>query len=127
MAVVGLGSEIIECVRIARMIERHGETFLERVYTSDEIGYCSERVAATQHYAARWAAKEAVLRSLGFRRSGGVRWTDIEIVFDESQRFRAELDGEIFRQAEAREIDEILISLAHCRSYATATAIAQTL
>jgi holo-[acyl-carrier protein] synthase len=84
-------------------------------------------VAATQHYAARWAAKEAVLRSLGFRRSGGVRWTDIEIVFDESQRFRAELDGEIFRQAEAREIDEILISLAHCRSYATATAIAQTL
>jgi holo-[acyl-carrier protein] synthase len=59
MNVVGIGTDIVECLRIAQMIERHGELFLRRVYTTREIEYCSARKAATQHYAGRWAAKEA--------------------------------------------------------------------
>lgn len=124
MAILGMGSEIIECVRIARMIERHGELFLERVYTSSEIYYCSQRVAATQHYAARWAAKEAVLKSIGVARLGGMRWTDIEVVSDMPHRYHIELYGEAKRHAEERDIDEILLTLAYCRAYATATAVA---
>ena len=63
MSVIGIGTDIVECLRIARMIERHGELFINRVYTSHEIQYCSQRKAATQHYAGRWAAKEAVLKA----------------------------------------------------------------
>src|SRR6202008_2906845 len=65
MSILGLGTDIVECLRIAQMIERHGELFITRVYTDLEIEYCSARKAATQHYAGRWAAKEAVLKALG--------------------------------------------------------------
>ena len=65
MSILGIGTDIVECLRIAQMIERHGELFITRVYTEHEIEYCSARKAATQHYAGRWAAKEAVLKALG--------------------------------------------------------------
>ena len=67
MSVIGIGTDIVECLRIAQMIERHGELFIGRVYTPHEIGYCSARKAATQHYAGRWAAKESVLKALDLR------------------------------------------------------------
>ena len=65
MSVLGIGTDIIECLRIAKMIERHGELFLTRVYTPHEIEYCTARKASTQHYAGRFAAKEAVRKALG--------------------------------------------------------------
>ncbi len=79
MTVIGIGTDIVECLRIAQMIERHGELFLTRVYTLREIEYCSSRKAATQHYAGRWAAKEAILKALGTGWSRGIRWWDVEI------------------------------------------------
>ena len=54
MAILGVGTEIVECVRIAKMIETHGEQFLERVYTSDEIEYCILAAQANQHFAKRF-------------------------------------------------------------------------
>ena len=63
MDVIGIGTDITECLRIARMIERHGELFLGRVYTPEEIRYCQSRKQAIQHFAGRWAAKEAVLKA----------------------------------------------------------------
>jgi holo-[acyl-carrier protein] synthase len=65
MNVLGIGTDITEVLRIAQMIERHGELFVERVYTPAEIEYCRARTMATQHFAGRWAAKEAVLKALG--------------------------------------------------------------
>ncbi len=65
MPIIGTGIDIVECLRIAQMIEKHGELFIARVYTEHEIEYCSARKMATQHYAGRWAAKEAVLKALG--------------------------------------------------------------
>ena len=79
---ISIGTDIIECVRIAQMIEKHGEVFLQRVFTQKEILYCSSRKAATQHYAGRWAAKEAVLKVLGTGWTKGIQWTDVEIVND---------------------------------------------
>ena len=63
--IVGIGTDIVECLRIAQMIERHGDLFINRVYTPLEIGYCQSRKASTQHYAGRWAAKEAILKAIG--------------------------------------------------------------
>ena len=79
MNVIGLGTDIVECLRIAQMIERHGELFLGRVYTTHEIEYCSTRKTAIQHYAGRWAAKEAVLKAMGTGWIRGITWRDVEI------------------------------------------------
>src|SRR5436190_15636987 len=79
MLVVGVGTDIVEVLRIGQMIERHGEVFLNRVYTEEEIRYCQKRKEYTQHYAGRWAAKEAVMKTLGTGWSRGVGWRDIEI------------------------------------------------
>jgi holo-[acyl-carrier protein] synthase len=79
MAILGTGIDIVEVLRIANMIERHGELFITRVFTDHEIEYCSSRKAATQHYAGRWAAKEAVLKALGTGWRRGISWRDIEI------------------------------------------------
>ena len=58
--ILGIGTEITECLRIARMIEQHGEQFVDRVYTPAEVRYCQGQPQSTQHFAARWVAKQAI-------------------------------------------------------------------
>ncbi len=127
MAILGVGANIIECLRIAQMIERHGELFIARVYTDHEIAYCSARKAATQHYASRWAAKEAVLKALGVGQVPGIRWRDIEVrsgandAAPPTVRFRGGAK-ELFESSGARRIH---LTLSHCRSHAVAYAVAE--
>lgn len=120
MDIVSIGSGIVECLRIGRMIEQHGELFLRRVYTLREIRYCQARRNATEHFAGRWAAKEAVAKCLG----KGLSWTDLEIRNDKNGVPRLYLGGAARERALKRHIADILVSIAHCRAYATATAIA---
>ncbi len=76
---IGIGTDIIECHRIAQMIDKHEDQFLQRVFTRREVDYCNARKASTQHFAGRWAAKEAVLKVLGTGWSRGIQWTDVEV------------------------------------------------
>jgi holo-[acyl-carrier protein] synthase len=122
--VLGIGTDIIECLRIARMIERHGELFLHRVYTPAEIGYCSPRRARTEHYAGRWAAKEAVLKALGTGWSRGIQWTDVEVYNQPGGQPIIRLHHRAAEIADQSGIDRILISITHCRHYAVAFATA---
>ena len=124
MEVLGIGADIVECLRIAQMIERHAEQFIARVYTELEIEYCSARKAATQHYAGRWAAKEAVLKALGTGWVRGISWRDVEIRNDTAGQPRIELAGGALDISRKRGIDEVMISISHCRSHATAYAMA---
>jgi holo-[acyl-carrier protein] synthase len=124
MMVVGLGTDIVEVVRIGKMIERHGEIFLNRVYTDDEIRYCQRRKEYTQHYAGRWAAKEAVMKTLGTGFSRGVGWRDIEVCTSPSGQPSIALRGGAREVARQAGICDVLITISHCRAYATATAIA---
>ena len=119
---INIGTDIIECVRIAQLIDKHGEVFLQRVYTQKEILYCSSRKAATQHYAGRWAAKEAVLKVLGTGWAKGIQWTDVEVVNEVSGAPMITLTGKAADVARDRGIREVLISISHCRAYATAFA-----
>ncbi|XZE21459.1 holo-ACP synthase [Pirellulaceae bacterium SH449] len=119
---ISIGTDIIECVRIAQMIEKHGEVFLQRVFTRREIEYCSSRKAATQHYAGRWAAKEAVLKVLGTGWARGIQWTDLEIQNEVSGAPIMKLAGKAAEIAKERGIKEIMVSISHCRAYATAFA-----
>ncbi len=124
MHIVGLGTDIVECLRIAQMIERHGELFVGRVYTQHEIEYCRSRKMATQHFTGRWAAKEAVLKALGTGWRRGISWRDIEVVNGPGGRPRTTLRGGSLEVAERLGIHCLLVSISHCRSHATAYAVA---
>lgn len=124
MNVLGIGTDIVECLRIAQMIERHGELFINRVYTPVEIRYCSSRKQATQHFAGRWAAKEAILKALGTGWTRGISWRDIEIHNEPGGKPLVGLRGGARDRVEQLGIHEMLISISHCRSHATAYALA---
>lgn len=124
MQVIGIGTDIVQCERIAKMMEKHGLLFLERVYTPREILYCGQRKAATQHYAGRWAAKEAVLKTLGTGWSRGIQWTEIEVRNEPAGQPLIVLDGVAREIATERGITTIHISISHCQSHATAYALA---
>ena len=125
MTILGVGTDIIECLRIAQMIERHGELFIGRVYTDYEIEYCSSRKAATQHYAGRWAAKEAVLKAIGTGWVRGIGWRDIEVRNNAAGGPVVKLYGGARDVLERSGIATIHLSISHCRSHATAFAVAE--
>lgn len=121
--ILGVGTDIIEIPRIAEMIERHGELFLTRIYTNEEIRHCQRRKHSTQHFAGRWAAKEAVMKVLGTGFVRGIGWKDVQVQNLKSGRPILILEGGAKRRAEGMGIGEVLITISHCREYATATAI----
>ena len=124
MDVVGIGTEIIECPRIGRMIEHHGELFLRRVYTEREIRFCQAKKHAIEHFAALWAAKEAIFKALGTSASRGVAWTDIEVRKVSTARQQVWVAGEARAVMIRLGIADVLVSTSHCRTYATAHALA---
>jgi len=124
MSIYGIGTDIVECLRIAQMIERHGELFITRVYTQHEIEYCQSRKQATQHFAGRWAAKEAVLKALGTGWRRGISWRDVEIRNERSGSPTVALRGGARDYMEQQKIGQVLVSISHCRTHATAYAIA---
>ncbi len=107
------------------MIERHGELFITRVYTDAEIEYCTARKAATQHYAGRWAAKEAVLKALGTGWRRGISWRDIEIRNDRKGAPAVKLQAGARDVMEKAGIRKLHVSISHCRSFAVAHVIAE--
>jgi holo-[acyl-carrier protein] synthase len=80
MTIIGLGMDATEIPRIERTISDYGERFLKRIFTTGEIEYCQARRRSAQHFAARFAIKEAAMKALGTGRSRGVLWRDIEVV-----------------------------------------------
>jgi holo-[acyl-carrier protein] synthase len=124
MNILGIGTDIVECLRIAQMIERHGELFLQRVFTPHEIAYCQDRKAATQHFAGRWAAKESVLKAMGTGWTRGISWQDVEVRNEFGGKPQIVLEGGAKEICGSMGIERVLISLSHCRHYATAYAVA---
>jgi holo-[acyl-carrier protein] synthase len=124
MSIFGIGTDIVECLRIAQMIERHGELFITRVYTSHEIEYCQSRKQGTQHFAGRWAAKEAVLKALGTGWRRGISWRDVEIRNLRSGSPIVALYGGAHDFMTQAGVTQVMVSISHCRSHATAYAIA---
>jgi len=124
MEIVGIGAEIIECLRIAQMIERHGELFINRVFTAAETRYCGSRAAATQHYASHWVAKEAVLKALGTGWAKGIGYRDIEIRREGRSQPTVALGGGAREACEALRIGRLLLTMSHCRTHGTPYALA---
>jgi holo-[acyl-carrier protein] synthase len=116
---MGIGIDIVEVSRIEQMAREH-EQFLTRVYTDHEITYCTKK--KYQHFAARFAAKESVLKALGVGWGRDIKWTDVEVVNDPLGRPQINASGGVKRLMEQKGISEILVSLSHVSHYAVASA-----
>lgn len=123
MKLLGLGTQIVECVKVARMLDEYQDRFLSHVFTSNEIKRCRERTYPVEAFAAVWACKEAVYRALGTRWRKGMNWTDVEIRHGPTGD-TAELHGHARRLATERAVTSLFISSSHTRKYATATVVA---
>lgn len=124
MRIFGIGIDVVEVERIASAIERHGEPFLSKLFTASERAYCEVQKKPALHYAARFAAKEAVSKALGTGIGGQAGWLDLEISRDAAGAPKLALQGAAAAFAEVSGITQIQISLTHAREYAAANAIA---
>jgi holo-[acyl-carrier protein] synthase len=124
MPILGHGIDIVETARVKRLVDEHGQRFLDRVYTPGEQEYCSRNPKRYyEHLAGRFAAKEAVLKVLGTGWRGGIAWTDIEVLKEPSGQPKIQLTGECHRIAEELGILRWHVSLSHIETHATASAI----
>lgn len=119
--VIGLGIDIIEIARIKESIDNYGERFLRKVFTDEEIIYCYSKFNKYQHFAARFAAKEAVYKALASGWKEGLRWKDIEIQNDTSGMPSIKPSGKL--KSFLSENAELKISLSHSDNYVTSVAI----
>jgi holo-[acyl-carrier protein] synthase len=121
--IVGLGVDIAEVARVKAAIERHGETFLRRLYTPEEREYCERFKNKFERYAGRFAAKEAAMKALGTGWSRGVRWVDVEVVREKGGRPTIKLAGEAANVADRMGVKNIALSITHTAEQAFAQVI----
>ena len=123
MSVLSHGVDLVECSRIARLLENHRERFLDRILTAGERTRADTFRHPVPHIAGRFAAKEAVLKVLGTGWRGEIAWTDIEIANDDLGQPHVTLKGACKERARHVGIDRILISISHTDTHAMASAI----
>ena len=124
MAIIGLGTQVMECARVRQLLDEHADAFLTQVYTDREVRFCNDKKQTTEQYTALWAAKEAVFRALGTTWKRGMSWTDVEVVSDAGGPPHAVVSGATRELMAARGVNHVLLTMAFCRSFATATAVA---
>lgn len=124
--ILGTGLDIVEIKRIKNSIDRFSGKFEERIFTTDEIAYCRARSNPFPHFAGRFAAKEAVMKSLGTGMAEGIRWKDMEVLNLESGKPELKLTGKGKDLAESLNIKCIHISISHDKNYAVAHAVAES-
>lgn len=115
------GTDIIEIDRIKESIENLGDKFLNKIFTPDEIKYCeSKKAQKYQHYAARFAAKEAMFKAISdyLTDKFELDWTDYEVLNGESGKPNVKISG-----LDLSGIDSIDLSISHCKQYAVATVV----
>ena len=118
---ISCGTDIIEISRIKNSIDKLGESFINKVYTEDEIAYCeSKKKQKYQHYAARFAAKEAMFKAISqnLNTKYDLDWKNYEVKCDENGRPKVHIIG-----LDLTNIENIDISLSHCKEYATANVV----
>jgi holo-[acyl-carrier protein] synthase len=124
MDIVGIGTQVMECARVRKLIDQHGEAFLQQVYTEQEVRYCNEKKQSTEQFTALWAAKEATFRCLGTTWKRGTSWTDVEVICENGGTTQVIVSGPTRELMTKRGVNQIMLSMAFCREFATATGLA---
>lgn len=123
MSVLGTGIDIVETGRIRDSLEKFGERFANRCFLPGEIAYCRSMKFPELHFAARFAAKEAISKAFGTGIGKQLGWRDMEICRRDSGEPFVALHDKGVELARARGVAEVLVSLSHCKDYAAAQAV----
>lgn len=121
--VKGIGVDIIEINRIKKADKRSKDEFIHKIFTYDEISYCKSQKNPYQHFAARFAAKEALLKSFGLGILDGISLKDIEIKNGKNNRPYINLKNKLLLLKKKKNIKNIFVSLSHFNRYAVAFVI----
>jgi len=121
--IIGTGIDIVEIARFRKILAGSGDRFLKRVFTPEEQRFCLAKQNPAQHFAARFAAKEAVFKALGTGWANGVTWLDAEVSRQEHNAPVILLHGVAQEIAATKGVRQIHLSLTHTDNYAAATAI----
>ena len=127
MSVLGIGVDLVENARIEHSLERFGERFLQRVFTTGEIEYSQSMKFPARHLAARFAAKEAVSKAFGTGIGKAMGWKDIDVRRKESGEPYVVLEGGAKTLAEERGVTKVLITLSHTEHHAMAVIVVEAL
>ncbi len=119
--IIGIGTDIVEIERIKKSVEKYGEKFLNKIFTQAELAYSLPKKNKFQHLAARFAAKEAVVKALADCCNDGFNWKDIEIINSENGKPEVRLFGKFAEYISDGK--SIKISLSHEKNYAIAFAV----
>jgi holo-[acyl-carrier protein] synthase len=122
--ILGIGTDLLDVARMARELEKDGAGFRDTVFTPSEIAYCEAKRYPAQHFAARFAAKEALFKALGGSASGDF-WHEVEIARADDATPRLLLHGRMKEAAHRLGVTDVLLSLSHTDSLATASVVLQ--
>ncbi|MGA7989891.1 MAG: holo-ACP synthase [Thermoanaerobaculia bacterium] len=122
--ILGIGTDLLDVARMARELEKDGAGFRDTVFTPSEIAYCEAKRYPARHFAARFAAKEALFKALGGSASGDF-WHEVEIARADDATPRLLLHGRMKEAAHRLGVTDVLLSLSHSDSLATASVVLQ--
>jgi len=121
--IIGAGVDIVEIPRMKKAVAKWGGGFLSKVFTAREIKYANSRAIPNQHLAARFAAKEAVIKAFGEPKKFPIKWTDIEVLNNEEGKPVIEFHGGAKRLKKIKKVSEVIVSMSHSKNYAIANVI----
>ena len=121
--ILGVGIDIVKISRMDHVLERWKDRFMNRIFTSQEINFCIEKKFPSQHFAIRFAAKEAFLKALGLGMMAGIPWKDIEIVNDSTGKPEVKLHSKARETYQKNNVKNIFLSLSHDGEYGIAQVI----
>jgi holo-[acyl-carrier protein] synthase len=124
MKIIGIGVDIVETARIEQSIARHGDRFLDRLFTAEERKYCDAMSVPARCYAARFAAKEAVSKAFGTGIGAEIEWLDITVLRSPEGKPSIHLCGAGQQLAQRLGVSDVMLSMSHSDHYAVAQVVA---
>lgn len=121
--IFGTGIDIVDISRFERFVEENNSSLFQRIFTAGELAYCSAKKRSAQHYALRFAAKEAFLKALGTGLREGISWRDMEVVHDSYGKPELRLSGGAERLFTSKGLKKCFLSLSHDGNCAVASVI----
>lgn len=121
--ILGMGVDIVEIYRMKDAIKKWGDSFLTKIFTPREIKYSTARRFAHQHFAARFAAKEAVVKAFGEPSKHPIRWTEIEVLNDKEGKPIIEFHNDALKLKKKKRVGDVAVSMSHSKDYAIANVI----
>ena len=121
--IFGTGVDIVEVFRMRDAIDKWGDSFLRKIFTDREIGYSNSKRFSCQHFAARFAAKEAVIKAFGEPKKFPVRWTEIEVLNDDEGKPMIKFHNDALKLKNTKKISDVVLSMSHSKNYAIANVI----